>query len=73
MSRMMDRAVTDLPQPDSPTSPSVLPRGISSETSSTALTRPSSVGNDVSRCSTVISGSGMELVVSGRWSVVRRV
>ena len=38
MSRMTDRAVTLLPQPDSPTTPSVCPRLISKLTPSTALT-----------------------------------
>ena len=43
ISRMTDNAVTDLPQPLSPTSPNVLPLGIISDTSFTALTTPSSV------------------------------
>ena len=38
-----DRLVTDLPQPDSPTMPTVLPTGTSKETPSTALTVPTSV------------------------------
>ena len=43
MSRMIDRLVTDLPEPDSPTMPSVSPRNTSNDTPSTALTtRPSS-------------------------------
>ena len=43
ISRMIDRFVTDLPDPDSPTMPSVSPRDTSNDTPSTALTtRPSS-------------------------------
>jgi len=38
-----DRLVTDLPQPDSPTTPTVLPMGTSNETPSTLLTTPVSV------------------------------
>jgi hypothetical protein len=38
------RKVTDLPDPDSPTMPSVSPGWRENETPSTALTRPSSVG-----------------------------
>ena len=40
VSRSSSRAVVDLPQPDSPTSPSVSPRRTSKETPSTALTAP---------------------------------
>ena len=36
--------VTDLPDPDSPTMPIVLPRSSVKDSPSTALTRPSSVG-----------------------------
>src|SRR2546426_5210668 len=38
----MDRPVVDLPQPDSPTRPSVSPRMMSNDTSSTACTRATS-------------------------------
>jgi hypothetical protein len=48
-SRMIDSAVTDLPQPDSPTTPSVVPRGTANETPSTARTVPRSVRNSVTR------------------------
>ena len=44
-SRMMDMAVTLLPQPDSPTRPVMEPRGTSKEMWSTAVTKPSSVWN----------------------------
>jgi hypothetical protein len=37
---MIDRLSTDLPDPDSPTMPSVVPRSRLSETPSTARTRP---------------------------------
>src|SRR5712692_5901429 len=40
--RRMQRPVVDLPQPDSPTKPSVSPRRISNDTSSTAWTRATS-------------------------------
>ena len=40
---MIDRLVTDLPEPDSPTMPSTLPRSTANETPSTAPTTPSSV------------------------------
>src|SRR4029079_2559585 len=49
MSRMMLRAVTDLPQPDSPTTPMVWPGATSKETRSTARTVPCSVRNSVTR------------------------
>ena len=42
-SRNTENAVTLLPQPDSPTTPSVLPAGTSSDTPSTARTTPSRV------------------------------
>src|SRR3989344_4331895 len=41
--RKMESAVTDFPQPLSPTMPKVFPSGIAKETSSTAKTSPSSV------------------------------
>ena len=43
ISFMTDRQETDLPQPDSPTSPRVSPWRSSKEMPSTALTIPSSV------------------------------
>src|SRR3990170_1657398 len=49
MSRITDRAVMLLPQPDSPTTPTVLPSPISYETPSTALTVPSWVKKWVRR------------------------
>ena len=44
-----DRAVTLLPQPDSPTSPTILPRGMARSTPSTAARGPSGVRNSVRR------------------------
>ena len=41
--RMIDSAVIDLPQPDSPTTAKVSPRRRENETSSTALTTPERV------------------------------
>ncbi len=40
---MIDSAVMDLPQPDSPTTAKVSPRRSENETSSTALTTPDRV------------------------------
>src|SRR3954453_6085108 len=51
-SPMIERAVTDLPQPDSPTTPSVLPFSTSKLTPSTARTTPSRVKKCVWRSST---------------------
>jgi hypothetical protein len=39
----MDSAVTDLPHPDSPTSPTVSPGAIAKDTPSTARATPASV------------------------------
>src|SRR5215510_2458664 len=57
---MIDSAVTLLPQPDSPTTPSVVRGAISNDTPSTARTQPSSVRNSVtrSRISSSVVGSG---------------
>src|SRR5450759_4660869 len=49
MSRMTDSAVTLLPQPDSPTTPSVAPLRMLKLTPSTAFTRPSAVAKCVCR------------------------
>ena len=46
---MMVSIVTDLPQPDSPTMPSVFPVSTENVTPSTALTMPSSVRKCVRR------------------------
>ena len=48
-SRMIVSDVTDLPDPDSPTTPSVCPGSIWNETSSTALTTPRSMWKYVCR------------------------
>ena len=49
---MIESAVTDLPQPDSPTIPSVLPFSTAKLTPSTARTTPSRVKKCVRRSST---------------------
>ena len=49
---MIERLSTDLPEPDSPTMPSVRPRSRVSDTPSTARTSPPDVRNDVRRSST---------------------
>ncbi len=66
ISRRMARPVVDLPQPDSPTSPSVSPGMMSKETSSTAWTRatsrersPPRIGKYFLRFLTLSSASGM--------------
>src|SRR5439155_14155750 len=59
MRRMMESEVTLLPQPDSPTRPSVLLSLISKLTPSMARTSPSGVKNDVRRFLTWIR-SAME-------------
>jgi hypothetical protein len=56
-SRMIERAVTDLPLPDSPTSPSVSPARTSKLTSSTAFTRPAGTSKTVVRPSTINKGT----------------
>src|SRR5919197_1000094 len=66
MSRSMVIAVTLLPQPDSPTSPSVPPRGTSKDTPSTARVRPSRLANQTSRSSTATMGSAPMAVVMPR-------
>ena len=50
-------AVTDLPEPDSPTTARISPGASSNDTPSTACTTPSSVAKDTFRSSTVRSGS----------------
>src|SRR5258706_7901865 len=55
-SPMMESAVTLLPQPDSPTSPSVRPASSVKLTSSTALKVPASVAKEVVRPRTSRSG-----------------
>src|SRR5215470_4971205 len=47
--RMIDKFVTDFPEPDSPTIPNVSPRFKRNEIPSTALTTPSSVSKYVLR------------------------
>ena len=54
---MMENAVTDLPEPLSPTTPTVSPRRISNATRSRALTMPSRVRNSTERPSTDKSGA----------------
>jgi hypothetical protein len=56
---MTESAVTLLPQPDSPTTPTVLPASTLKLTPSTARTRPSSVSNSVTRPSIASSGSAL--------------
>src|SRR5690349_17913049 len=62
----MARAVTDLPQPDSPTTQRVLPRGMLKLTPSTALTTPACVKKCAckSSISRRLSGSGLPDVVA---------
>src|SRR6185436_19537071 len=64
---MIDSAVTLLPHPDSPTSPTVERAAISNDTPSTARTVPSSVRNSVtrSRISSSVVASGASAAISG--------
>src|SRR5436190_2229160 len=61
---MIENAVTLFPQPDSPTTPSVLPRWIDRSTPSTARTTPSSVSNQVFRPRSSRRGASLSLVIS---------
>ena len=54
---MIACAETDLPHPDSPTTPSTSPARTSNETCRTACTTPSSVGKSTPRPLTLSSGS----------------
>ena len=54
---MSDRAVTDLPHPDSPTRAKVEPSLISKDTPSTALASPAAVSKYVLRFFTSMTGS----------------
>ena len=56
-SPMRESAVTDLPEPDSPTMPSVRPRHRSKLTLRTASTLPASVLNETLRLRTLMMGS----------------
>ena len=59
MSRITDIMVTLLPEPDSPTMPSVSPSARVRDTPSTAWTVPSSVRNETLRLRTSSSGSAI--------------
>src|SRR5579872_1556197 len=65
---MRERAVADLPDPDSPTSPSAPDSGISKLTSRTAATAPPGEGKRTFKCSTRTSG---ELMMEGSSSNLR--
>src|SRR5438128_1781325 len=56
MRPMIESIETDLPQPDSPTIPSIVPRSTVNETPSTARTSPSRVLKYVCRLFTASSG-----------------
>ena len=56
MSRKIDKAVTLLPEPDSPTIANVSPDSTSNETPSTAVTVPRDVRKRVTRLRTLSSG-----------------
>src|SRR5262245_51995988 len=61
-SRTRDRHVTDLPEPDSPTSARVSPAPTAKLTPSTALMTPRRVKKDVRRSSTTRSGAGFAMI-----------
>jgi hypothetical protein len=60
----MPRLVTLLPDPDSPTMPSVFPRSTVKDSPSTALTSPSSVGKWMTRSLTSTNADGFPATVS---------
>ena len=67
---MIDSPVSDLPAPDSPTTPRTSPASIWNDTSSTATSRPRRVGNSTRRLRTSSSGrlarvAGAFIAVSG--------
>ena len=62
--RIMDSEVTDFPEPDSPTTPSVLPEGMENDTSSTLRTIPLGVANEVLRPFTSSSGIAAGSVIA---------
>src|SRR5215831_4716884 len=66
MRRMIDSAVTLLPEPDSPTSATVSPASMSKETLSTAVTLPRSLAKRVVRLRTCRRGRGIENHRAGR-------
>ena len=66
MSRRIDIAVMLLPQPDSPTTPSVLPSSIAKLTPSTALTVPSWVKKCVRRPLDLEQAAGVRRPAAGR-------
>ena len=65
-------AVTLLPQPNSPTSPSTSPGPMVNETSSTRRTGPASVATSSVRPSTPRSGATASAAVAGRSSVLSK-
>ena len=71
---MIESAVTLLPQPDSPTSPTVWPSSMSKVTPSTARTSPSLVKKEVRRSLTRKSGAIFKSPVSNTrrraWSAI---
>src|SRR5437588_5125100 len=66
MSPMIDSIETDLPQPDSPTMPSIVPRSTVKETPSTARTSPSRVLKNVCRLFTASRGIRTPSAASSR-------
>ena len=62
---------TDLPEPDSPTMPRVLPSSTVYDRSVTALTRPSAVGNLTVRSSTDEVRRSRSVAVTGHVSLTR--
>ncbi len=77
ISPMIEKPVTDLPDPDSPTSPSTSPRARSNDTSATAGSTPSRVANSVRRLRTWSSGArhlaSLGFSTSRSWSPTRLI
>src|SRR5205809_673254 len=71
--RTSDSAVTLLPQPDSPTSPSVSPSSTWNETLSTARTSPPTPGKCVDRSETSRRRGTVQTTAAGRYAPLRRL
>src|SRR6187455_341401 len=63
---MIDAPVSDLPAPDSPTTPRISPGAIEKEMSSSATSVPRRPGNSTRRFVTSSSGVGIGLAARGR-------
>ncbi len=67
---MIAAPVSDLPAPDSPTTPNTSPGAIESEMSSTATSVPRRVGNSMRRLRTSSNGADDDLIEVGAAAVI---